>query len=506
MHSTMKIFTLLACSACSFSVPTIAADYFVSTIGKDSNAGTLAFPWRTIQKAAQTVPAGSIVNILGGVYNERVIVQVSGAASGAEIVFQNYANQKVIVQSPGQVYASPDGFPVGLFQIVDKNYITVKGLEFTNYIGQNAASAGTFPAGVYVGGASTNIKILNNIVHKIYGSTNGKSGAHGIAVYGTHAPASISNIIVDGNTLYDLKLGQSESMVFNGNVDGFAATNNTIYNSDNIGIDAIGFEKTSPNSAYDQARNGLIAGNLIYNIDSNKNPAYPPNNNGADGIYVDGGKLITIERNIIHNTNIGIEMASEHKGLTTSSSIARNNIVYASYGPGISLGGYSAAVGGTENCTVIGNILFGNDTRSTGGGELQLQFFPNTAIQSSNLVANNIFAPTKAGVLMSNASTFQAVTFNNNLYDPKNGSLTWTWKNKQYTTLPTFQSASNSDRGSFVSDPQFVNRSIFDLHPKPTSPAKDTGSYISSGINGTVDVAGNSRLVGTTVDIGAYEQ
>ncbi len=502
MINTMRIMPLLLISACG---NLHAADYFVSTTGKDTNVGTLVAPWRSIQKAAQSASPGSTVNILGGTYNERVVVQVSGSAAGGIIVFQNYANQKVIVQSPGQVFASPDGFPVGLFQIVDKSYITLKGLEFTNYIGQAAASAGTFPAGIYVGGASTNIKILNNIVHKIYGSSNGKSGAHGIAVYGTRAPASANTITVDGNTLYDLKLGQSESMVFNGNVDGFKATNNIIYNSDNIGIDAIGFEKTSPDPAYDQARNGLIASNLIYNIDSNKNPAYPPNSNGADGIYVDGGKQIVIERNTIHHTNIGIEMASEHIGLTTSGSIARNNIVYSNYGPGISLGGYSTSVGGTENCSVIGNILFGNDTRNTGSGELQLQFFPGTASLNSNLVANNIVSPTKAGVIISNASAFQAVTFKSNLYDPTNKSLSWSWKNKQYTTLAGFQSASGSDQGSLVSDPTYINRLTLNLSPQASSPAKDKGTYISNAINGDVDFVGNPRVVGN-VDIGAYEQ
>ncbi len=505
MTNIFQIIPVLLVSGCALSGYVHATDYFVSTSGKDSNSGTLSSPWRSIQKAAQTVPAGSTVNILGGTYNERIVVQVSGSAAGGVITFQNYANQKVIVQSPGQVFSSPDSFPVGLFQIVDKSFITLKGLEFTNYIGQAAASAGTFPAGIYVGGASTNIKILNNIVHKIYGSSNGKSGAHGIAVYGTHAPASANTIMIDGNTLYDLKLGQSESMVFNGNVDGFSATNNIIHDTDNIGIDAIGFEKTAPDPAFDQARNGLIAGNLIYNIDSNKNPSYPPNSNGADGIYVDGGKLVTIERNTVHHTNIGIEMASEHTGLTTSGSIARNNIIYSNYGPGISIGGYSAAVGGTVNCTVIGNILYGNDTRNLGGGELQLQFFLSGTSLNSNLVADNMFSPTKSGVLISNASTFQAVTFKNNLYDLTLQSLSWSWKNKQYNTLSAFQVASGSDQGSLVADPAYVNRSTLDLRPQSTSPAKGKGTYISSMINGDVDFGGNPRLAGA-FDIGAYEQ
>jgi hypothetical protein len=43
--------------------------YYVSTSGNDNNAGTLAAPWRTIQKAANTVQAGDTVQVRAGTYN-----------------------------------------------------------------------------------------------------------------------------------------------------------------------------------------------------------------------------------------------------------------------------------------------------------------------------------------------------------------------------------------------------------------------------------------------------
>lgn len=42
--------------------------YFVSTTGSDTNAGTEAAPWRTVQKAANTAPAGSTVYLRDGSY------------------------------------------------------------------------------------------------------------------------------------------------------------------------------------------------------------------------------------------------------------------------------------------------------------------------------------------------------------------------------------------------------------------------------------------------------
>lgn len=47
--------------------------YYVSATGSDSNPGTSSAPFKTIQKAADTVPAGSIVDVMGST-NERVTV------------------------------------------------------------------------------------------------------------------------------------------------------------------------------------------------------------------------------------------------------------------------------------------------------------------------------------------------------------------------------------------------------------------------------------------------
>ena len=44
--------------------------YYVATTGSDTNAGTSAEPWRTIQHAVSTVPAGATINVATGVYNE----------------------------------------------------------------------------------------------------------------------------------------------------------------------------------------------------------------------------------------------------------------------------------------------------------------------------------------------------------------------------------------------------------------------------------------------------
>src|SRR3989344_48489 len=52
--------------------------YYVSPLGSDTNPGTLISPFRTIQKAANTVTLGGTVRVLAGTYNEEVSITVSG--------------------------------------------------------------------------------------------------------------------------------------------------------------------------------------------------------------------------------------------------------------------------------------------------------------------------------------------------------------------------------------------------------------------------------------------
>lgn len=56
----------------------IAATYYVSVTGNDNNPGTESQPWRTIQKAANTVQAGDTVIVLPGIYKENVVFRRSG--------------------------------------------------------------------------------------------------------------------------------------------------------------------------------------------------------------------------------------------------------------------------------------------------------------------------------------------------------------------------------------------------------------------------------------------
>ena len=260
---------------------------------------------------------------------------------------------------------------------------------------------------------------------------------------------AVRNLLIANNELRALMLGASEALVVNGNVDGFTISGNNIHDCNNIAIDAIGFEGTSI-VPFDQARNGTISNNTVTRIDSRGNPAYR-NDRSADGIYVDGGRSITIDRNRVSLCNIGIEVTSEHRQKFASEITITNNIVTGCHTVGLSFGGYDTLRGGTRNCVVMNNTFHGNDTDNNGNGEFQLQY-----LVQNNTVMHNVFWATGQNILISNAfTTTSGNTFDLNTYFAPGGSANsfWVWKNREYVGFPAYQQATMNDLNSSFRHP-----------------------------------------------------
>jgi hypothetical protein len=473
--------------------------FSVATTGSDANDGSAAHPWRTIQHAMNTAEGGSMIAVASGVYNEIVTVRHSGSAKGLTILTAAKGAHPII---------DGTGLPIpndeyGLVTLNTVSFVRVSGFEIRNY---TSTSAALDPIGIYIVGAGGNIQILNNRIHDI--RTTGKTDnfdALGIAVYGTAAPASLNRIVIDGNELDHLVTGFSESLALTGNVQYFEVTGNRIHDNDNIGIDVSGYEQMSPQAAYDRARNGYVAGNTVYSITSLHNPAYQ-GQESADGIYIEGGADVVVERNLVHDADLGIEVASEHAGRVSEAVTVRSNIVYASNQVGISIGGYAKAVGGTSRCIIVGNTLYGNGTAPNSEGEFQIQF--NAA---GNLFENNIAEADNAQnqLLYSFVRTpAHPATLNGNLYFSPGGAnnSNWEWVGKAYSTFGRYQGATGNDAASHFADPKFVNFKRFDFHLAAGSPAIGAGATLPLSTIGLFDFAGKPRKSAQgTVDLGAYQ-
>jgi len=488
--------------------PATGSTYYVATWGSDSNPGSFSKPWKTIQHAADSVGAGDTVYVRGGVYNELTSMKALGSASAGFITFSSYPGENAIVD--GTRLKIPGG-QWGLFTIQDQGYIVINGFELRNY---KTSSRADVPIGIYIFGAGSNLQIVNNHIHNIEttAKTNPNqcgSNAFGLTVYGTKAPDSINALAIIGNEVDHLKTGCSETLSVDGNVEFFSISNNLVHDDDNIGIDAIGFEKVSPVQKYDQARDGEIRGNAVYNITSYGNPDYGKQY-AADGIYVDGGTRIIIEQNLVHNVDLGIEMASEHHKHVTSYVTARNNIIYADNSNGISIGGSDANKnGGTDHCILVNNTLFKDGMKgiNNNSGEFQIQHHATNNIFENNI----IYANTEAQFLNSYVATpTHPAVIDYNLYYSTVGASNgnWTWLGHNYTGYALYRQKTKLD----VHSPQFLNPLFISLGTppnldiRPGSPAVNAGNDLGIEVVGAVDFAGNPRVQNGEINIGAYEQ
>jgi Right handed beta helix region len=496
------LFILLACVSGALAQPN--SSFYVATTGNDSNPGTQSSPWRTIQHAADTARAGSTVNVRGGIYEEVVAIKESGNVSEGFITFRSYPGETAVLEA---AHLTPPERG-GVLTISNKSYIRIEGFEIRNY---HTAEHHLAPLGINVIGAGSHIELLKNNVHHIEQTFDGRdapghgANAFGIAVYGTDAKMPITDLIIDGNEVHHLKTGSSESLVVNGNVTNFRITHNVVHDNNNIGIDVIGFERTAPDPAVDQARDGVVSNNLVYNITSRGNPAYQ-NEENSDGIYVDGGTRILIEQNLIHDVDFGIELASEHKDRATSYVIARNNLIYHGHTAGVSIGGYAPERGHTEHCTVVNNTLYDNDTSATGTGEFQMQW--NMA---DNIFANNIVYAGPRCLFTLTRTQFDQnrppALIDHNLYFCASGAKagTWTGVSATVTGFDKYLESTDTDHHSRFADPHFVDAAGKNFHLQPDSPALAAGTSDQIPV-GELDLEGSPRVKSGKIDIGCYQR
>ncbi|WP_248565423.1 right-handed parallel beta-helix repeat-containing protein [Paenibacillus sp. L3-i20] len=465
--------------------------YYVANSGDDANLGTIDAPWRTIQKAADTLTGGDTVYVRGGIYEEFVSISSSGSEPTGFITFQAFPGEQPIVDGSKLSISNGES---ALIRIRNSNYIVIEGFEVRNL---SSSSSSEYPAGIRVDQGGSNIHLLNNNIHQIK-NLSPDGNAHGIHIYGnTHLP--LTNIKVGGNEIHHLILGSSESLTVSGNVDGFSVENNTVHDNNNIGIDIAGFYGACSTPCIDQARNGMVSGNVVYNIDSSVNSAYDDGFNSAPGIYADGSNNVVIERNHVYNNDFGISIASEVEGKTTSNITVQSNYIHHNDGAGIIMGGSEASNGGATNNFIMNNTLIKNDTLGQGFGEIALQ-----ENNFNNSIINNILYSLPGNQLF---SKYNSSGSNNkidyNLYyrmDGKDKSY-WEWEGQSYSKLEDFRAATSFDAHSIFADPKLADTQNGSILLNDNSPAIDRGIDNDA----MYDFFGSSRKQGAAVDIGASE-
>ncbi|MDT3699214.1 MAG: right-handed parallel beta-helix repeat-containing protein [Thermincola sp.] len=336
--------------------------YYVRPDGNDSNSGTIAKPFKTIQKAVDVALAGDTIYIRAGKYRERVVLKRSGRA-GKLITIRNYPGEVPVIDGAGLKWAGSHTLWGGLIDTNEKSYFKLIGLTI-----QNSAAFG-------IGRQyRSNPKESSHIVVqdcKIYNTL-----ASGISViYG-------KDIVIDNNIVdYACNTVKSNQECLSlSEVDGFAITNNIVRN---------GTTPPSPKgkggemiSVKDGCKNGIVAFNTVYNFQKlgiyldayrgrqeniavYRNVVYQPKPGLATGIALGsekGGvlKKIYLHNNVVYNTQWGFVIAGwGHSGYAhpITDIFILNNTCY-----NINTAGILLTNPDSRNITVKNNILHGRNS------------------------------------------------------------------------------------------------------------------------------------------------
>jgi MYXO-CTERM domain-containing protein len=200
----------------------LAADYYVATTGSDSNAGTLAQPFATLQKGANVAVAGDTVWIRGGTYSittpatagAGINFTKSGTSDTNRIKYWAYTGEIPVFDFTNMVI-STTGYTHGF--VISGSWLHFKGLEI-RYVPMNtfsnngvAVTAGgndifellnmhhNSGNGIFIGSKSAGGHlILNCDAHDNYDATSTQGQGQNADGFGVHYQTAGATTIVRG--------------------------------------------------------------------------------------------------------------------------------------------------------------------------------------------------------------------------------------------------------------------------------------------------------------------
>lgn len=457
---------------------------FVSPIGDDNNTGTEDKPFKTVQKALDTVKSGQTIYLREGTYTALNTFKTSGS-EGSYITLRNYPGEHPFL-------TMTDGTDGAIISLDGHDYIKIEGLEIGNF-------SSSMAFGILLNSDENHIIIRNNDIHNLKTTKPGENEngeANAILCYaeGKTPELSINNICIAENNVHNNTTGWCESVSVTGNAEYVNIINNTVHDNTNIGIDFYGNAGYCPVKELDQPRYCVAAGNMIYNsICSYAECA---------GLYVDGARDIILENNTIYGSMYGIEIGSEElqADYPVKNIIARNNLVYDNSSGGIRVGGYDKKKTGFVTDTKIYNNTLVNNGIGEGGWNGEMCFVKCNGIDvRNNLVyKESTEYPMIGGDLA--AEYVLNVTFNNNMFYNPLG------ENKIY-----FEFAKKSSEGIAAFDAQTGGKNLFGKPDFDINYSLKAGSAgIDIGDNSVLDFMnstdlGNNSRISNVIDIGAFE-
>lgn len=424
--------------------PARGSIYYVAATGSDANPGSESQPWRTIQKAADTLLAGDTVYIKAGTYRERVTPQNSGSA-GHFITYAAYPGDTVTIDGASVIL--PEW--AGLFDMVARNYIRVSGLRVINS-GPNTHNPGI------LADSSSHIVIEDNYVYNTRDA--------GIAAWGSQ------DVVIENNEVENVCTSGYNESISVADTDGFEVKYNHVHHSIKEGIDA-----------KDGSSNGKIFGNHVHHTD-------------AVGIYIDAWDKhthdIEVFDNVVHDgPEDGFGIASEQGGLLENIWLY-NNVAYGNGWVGIDVSACCITNHPMRDIHIVNNTLYDNGWDPWGGGIVVQNLQVEDVVIRNNICSQNLYFQ----IAIDLAAPPQEITIDHNLIDGYRGTEGEVYGDDYVEGDPQFVNPGGADfhlqAGSPAIDsgsPADVAASDFDGDPRPWGAAPDIGAdeyRVAGDVNG----------------------
>ena len=317
-----------------------------------SDAGTFDKPFKSLAYAAAVANPGNRVIVKSGTYSGPVIFENSGTAD-KPIVIEAAANEDVTVKGGGYN---------GVFYISGKSHITISGFKIQN--------------------AKYGVNIENADHIMVSGNDISLSTSSGV-----RAKDSV-NITVDNNKVHNTNSGGIHEMISLINVDGFAVSNNEVYNKN------FNYEGKEGIDAKTGSRNGEIVGNTVHDL-------------YRLGIYVDAWEdidNIQVLRNKVYNCKHGVAVSSEVETATVENVLIANNILFNNRVHGIIISKY-VGNGPRRNIRIYNNTTHNNGSFNAEGKPVGAGIYVDKLANAKGIeIVNNIASENyQAGIVAPDA-------------------------------------------------------------------------------------------------------
>ena len=313
--------------------------YYISPNGNDSGNGSQSTPWRTVQKAANTVNAGDTVVLMDGTYTQGSVNFSRSGTADKPIVFKAQNKWKAVI-------ASTSGCEPGFS--IKASYITVKDLTFS--VAGSACSTYT--------SSNAHIRAWNTVKATPSNPTTGAVGFHADGLKLTSGRARSEG----------LKSNQDYTIIENVEADNalelFNNKNSIIRNNLVTGQDQAGVSIFAKGGV----RNAQIYNNVVRN-----NHAYGMGiylgGYSCDACFFDPNTKIEAYNSVAYN-NVVINDSGRLNALVfagAKDSAFFNNVVI---GGGVLTmeGGYNSGIRApTTNPTLMNNIIVCNGAQARSG-------------------------------------------------------------------------------------------------------------------------------------------